>query len=152
MAVTTCTPSSAHSAGPVSAAPSATSAPFAFAQIKGEICLVQLPNPLVPSPFIVCDVRIFRHELITIFRYSHSTSLHPSDIQIIELLDERTTLYEEDKETVFLSREAVSRMQRLVALSAYSASWQYQPVVMGVARKAQLSPRGTRPSRMARIH
>ncbi|KAJ3482799.1 hypothetical protein NLI96_g6733 [Meripilus lineatus] len=152
MAVTTCTPTSVHNAGTVTATDSTTSAPFAFAQINGEICLVQLPSPLVPSPFIACDVRLFRHELITIFRYSHSTSFHPSDIQILEFLDERTTLYEEDKGTVFLSREAVARMQRLAALSAYSPSRHYQPAVMGFVRKAHLTAQGARPSRMARIH
>lgn len=102
---------------------------------------------------MACDVRIFRHELITIFRYSYSTSIHPSDIQIIEFLDERTTLYEEDKETIFLSREAVARMQQFAAVSAYSATRQYRPSMMaGVVRKVQLSTPGPRPSHMARMH
>ncbi|CAL1708702.1 unnamed protein product [Somion occarium] len=118
---------------------------FAFAQIKGDVCLVQLSQP--SSSLMFSDVRVFRHEFITIFRYSYSTTVHPTDIQVLELLDERCTLYEEEGETVSLSRDVMSRMQRLsAALTAPSI-----PTRMGHAyRRSQAS--AVRTSPMARIH
>ena len=66
---------------------------------------------------MVSDVRIFRHEFITIFRYSHSATVHPADIHILSLIDSRCTLYEEDKGTVFLARDVTAQMQRLMMAS-----------------------------------
>lgn len=73
------------------------------------------------SALMASDVRVFRHEFITIFRYSHSTSVHPADIRVLERIDERGALYEEDKGTVFLARDAMDRMQKLSAAAASSA-------------------------------
>lgn len=95
------------------------------------------------------DVRIFRHEFITIFRYSHCASVHPSDFQVLEVLDERFAAYEEEKETVSLAREVMARMQRLSSIGGVAASNRHV---------ATNSPgRGTRiqsarTSRVARIH
>ena len=70
---------------------------------------------------MVSDVRVFRHEFITIFRYSHSTSVHPADLRVLEHIDERGTMYEEEKGTVFLSRDVMDRMQKLTAAAACQA-------------------------------
>lgn len=112
---------------------------FAFANIKGDICLVQgtylaqisrtrlpminlvsalvaLPTPgAMSSALMASDVRVFRHEFITIFRYSHSATVHPADIHVLEPVDERGTVYEEEKGTVFLARDVMDRLQKLIA-------------------------------------
>ncbi|KAI0634821.1 hypothetical protein C8Q77DRAFT_1025322, partial [Trametes polyzona] len=90
---------------------------FAFAQIKGDVCLVQVPDVpaqgAMSSALMAADVNVFRHEFITLFRYSHSASVHPADMHILEPIAEHATLYEEDKGTVFLAREVVDRLQKL---------------------------------------
>ncbi|KIP11891.1 hypothetical protein PHLGIDRAFT_52815, partial [Phlebiopsis gigantea 11061_1 CR5-6] len=87
---------------------------FAFAQIQGDICLVQIAGPPHASALVpVSDVKVFRHEFITIFRYSHSATVHPADIHVLYPIDARCTLYEEDKGTVFLARDAVAQLQKL---------------------------------------
>ncbi|KZT00639.1 uncharacterized protein LAESUDRAFT_732052 [Laetiporus sulphureus 93-53] len=94
----------------------ATKAQFAFARIKGGVYLVQVPEPAqgdVSSALVASDVHIFRHEFITQFRFSHSTSLHPADLHILEPIDEQHTLYEEEKGVVFLARDLMARLQKL---------------------------------------
>lgn len=71
------------------------------------------------SALMVSDVNIFRHEFITQFRFSHRATVHPSDLYIIEPIDEQCTLYEEEKGTVFLARDVMARMQRLT-MNAYA--------------------------------
>ncbi|EMD34708.1 hypothetical protein CERSUDRAFT_26676, partial [Gelatoporia subvermispora B] len=102
---------------PTSVASSDSSTPvgkaqFAFAQIKGDVCLVQVSDA-APSALMAADVNVFRHEFITLFRYSHSASVHPADMQILEPIDEAQMLYEEDKGTVSLARDVMARLQKL---------------------------------------
>ncbi|KDR68335.1 hypothetical protein GALMADRAFT_78608 [Galerina marginata CBS 339.88] len=86
---------------------------FAFARIKGDVCLVQASNATPASALTAVDVKVFRHEFISIFRFSESCTLHPSDICILEPIDDRLTRYEEDNETVFLARNVMERMRKL---------------------------------------
>jgi len=85
---------------------------FAFAQIKGDVCLVQASS-MPMSALSAVDVKIFRHEFISIFRFAENCSLHPADIRILEPIDDRLTRYEEDSETVFLARNVMERMRKL---------------------------------------
>ena len=62
---------------------------------------------------MVADVHVFRHEFITQFRFSHRTTVHPADMHILEPIADHSTLYEEDKGTVFLARDVMARMQQL---------------------------------------
>lgn len=89
---------------------------FAFAQIHGDVHLVQLADSPA-SALVATDVKVFRHEFITIFRYSHSTTVHPADMHVLYPLDDRCALYEEDKGTVFLAKDAMAHMQKLTALA-----------------------------------
>lgn len=59
------------------------------------------------------DVRIFRHEFINIFRLIETASVHPTDIRILETIDDQLQRYEEDSGTVFLAKQVIERMQRL---------------------------------------
>lgn len=59
------------------------------------------------------DVKIFRHEFITIFRFSEIKTLHPADICIIEEIDDSLTRYEEENDTVFLARDLMCRLRNL---------------------------------------
>jgi len=87
---------------------------FAFARIRGELFLVQVSsNTPAPSALTTVDVKIFRHEFVTIFRLLDMKTLHPSDISIIERIDECHTRYEEENGTVFLAREPMTRLQKL---------------------------------------
>ena len=62
-------------------------------------------------------MKAFGHKFITIFRYSHSTSVHPADMHAFYALYVRCALYEEDKDTVFLVKDAMAHMQKLTALA-----------------------------------
>jgi hypothetical protein len=86
---------------------------FAFARIKGDVCLVQASYATPASALTAVDVKVFRHEFISIFRFSEFRTLHPSDICILEPIDDRLTRYEEDNETVFLARNVMERMRKL---------------------------------------
>ncbi|KAL7284021.1 hypothetical protein ACG7TL_001295 [Trametes sanguinea] len=89
---------------------------FALAQIKGDVCLVQVPDTSALGPMssalMTADVNVFRHEFITLFRYSHSATVHPSDMHILEHIADHCTLYEEEKGTVFLARDVMARLQK----------------------------------------
>ncbi|KAF9486286.1 hypothetical protein BDN70DRAFT_870384 [Pholiota conissans] len=108
---------------------------FAFARIKGDVCLVQgnlralrrfeccqvltaalccAASCATPaSALTTVDVKIFKHEFISIFRFSEYRTLHPADISILEPIDDQLTRYEEDNETVFLARDVMERMRKL---------------------------------------
>ena len=113
---------------------------FALAQVHGDVCLVQgelthihsypsrpnltkslffisvcssLAHESCHSALSVVEAQIYAHEFITIFRYSHPALLHPSDIRILEWLDEQSVLDEADKGTVFLARDVMERLRRL---------------------------------------
>ena len=64
------------------------------------------------SALMAADVHVFRHEFITQFRYSHRATVHPADMHILEPIADGATLYEEDKGTVFLARDVMSRLQK----------------------------------------
>ena len=107
---------------------------FALAEVNGEIHLVQstsnqyippirrLTRVLVlslvssstpPSALTLIDIKLFKHELATIFRYIQTTTMHPRDVRVIEQIGDDLVKYEEDKGTVFLAREIVGRMRRM---------------------------------------
>ncbi|KAJ2915847.1 hypothetical protein MD484_g4572, partial [Candolleomyces efflorescens] len=88
---------------------------FAFARVKGDICLVQMSGATTPSPFTPMDVNIFRHEFITIFRFAESATLHPADFQVIEPIDDSLVRYEEENDTVFLAKGLMERLRKLTA-------------------------------------
>lgn len=71
------------------------------------------PQGGMSSALMVADVHVFRHEFITQFRYSHRATVHPADMHILEPIEDHCTLYEEDKGTVFLARDVMTRMQKL---------------------------------------
>ena len=99
---------------------------------------------------MVVDVRVFRHEFITIFRYSHSTTVHPSDIQVLEVLDEHSAAYDEEKDTAFLPRDVMDRMQKM-SMSFMPYSPHRLPHQHTHARTKAPSA-GMRPTRMSRIY
>ncbi|EDR12119.1 uncharacterized protein LACBIDRAFT_311123 [Laccaria bicolor S238N-H82] len=86
---------------------------FAFALIKGNVFLVQVSHATPASALTTVDVKIFRHEFITIFRFSEATSLHPADICILEPIDEKLTRYEEENETVFLAKDLMDKLRKM---------------------------------------
>jgi len=89
---------------------------FVFAQINGNICLaqIQLTTPgSTSSALSAVDATIFIHEFINIFRFSYQAIIHPSEIHIIDPIDEQSTRYEEDNGTVFLSKDVMERLRKL---------------------------------------
>jgi len=87
---------------------------FGFARIKGFLALVQVSHATPLSALGTVDVKVFRHEFINIFRFSERRTLHPNDINFIEQIDDDCIRYEEDNETVFLSRDAMDLMRKLI--------------------------------------
>ncbi|KAI0056608.1 hypothetical protein BV25DRAFT_1772438, partial [Artomyces pyxidatus] len=86
---------------------------FALAQVHDDVCLVQLPDTHVSSALAAVEAKIYCHEFITIFRYSHPAVIHPADFRVLEWLSEHSVLHEEEKETVFLARDVMDRLRRL---------------------------------------
>ncbi|KAH9975954.1 hypothetical protein BGW80DRAFT_1250795 [Lactifluus volemus] len=90
---------------------------FALAQVHDDVCLVQVCSSFAQeschAALSAVEVQIYAHEFITIFRYSHPAVLHPSDIRILEWLDEQSVLDEADKGIVFLARDVMERLRRL---------------------------------------
>jgi len=94
-----------------------TGAQFAFASITGEICLVQVfptDRESTSSALTTVDLNIFKHEFITIFRWSHQTTVHPNDMRILEQIDERCIRYEEENGTVFVAKDVVERLGKVL--------------------------------------
>ncbi|KAK2464645.1 hypothetical protein APHAL10511_003338 [Amanita phalloides] len=87
---------------------------FALADVKGEVQLVQLSLSTPLSALTLVDIKIFKHELATIFRHVQTTTLHPRDVRVIEAIGNNLVRYEEDSGTVFLAREIVDRMRKLI--------------------------------------
>ncbi|KAJ7910013.1 hypothetical protein B0H13DRAFT_1507422, partial [Mycena leptocephala] len=54
-----------------------------------------------------------RHEFIHIFRYLENRVLRPVDMHIIQRVEDRHRVYEEENETVFLAREVMEQMSGL---------------------------------------
>jgi hypothetical protein len=90
---------------------------FAFARVKGDICLVQLHPIQSESSRESLGVIVFRHEFVSIFRYSHDLRISPEDIRVLELLDEDRIRYEEDNGTVFLAKDLMAQLRRMIDAS-----------------------------------
>ncbi|KAH7882406.1 hypothetical protein F5I97DRAFT_1817100 [Phlebopus sp. FC_14] len=94
---------------------------FAFARVKGDVCLVQLvgqthPESTTPPSFL--DIPIFRHEFVSIFRYSHSAHVHSTEVRVLEPLDTHAVRYEQDSGTVFVAKDLMSHLRRIMHASA----------------------------------
>ncbi|KAF8841993.1 hypothetical protein BDN67DRAFT_868322, partial [Paxillus ammoniavirescens] len=104
---------------------------FAFARVQGDVCLVQRESfPRNALDIALCsqdgavigqtdsgtpllDIPIFRHEFVSIFRYSHSARVHPAEVRLLEPLDDHAVRYEEDSGTVFVAKDLMSRLKRI---------------------------------------
>ncbi|KAI0689176.1 hypothetical protein BC835DRAFT_1244235, partial [Cytidiella melzeri] len=86
---------------------------FVLAQLKGDVCLVQVSDSSLSSALMVSDVKVFRHEFITIFRYSHTVCVHPADLRVLCTIDDRCALHDEEKETVYLTKDVMHQLQKL---------------------------------------
>ena len=58
------------------------------------------------------QVDVFRHEFIAMFRWSYFATLHPSDIRVLEMIDDECVRYEEESGAAFMNREAIARMSK----------------------------------------
>jgi hypothetical protein len=102
-----------ESHSPVPSVPPSKSAPFLCLFSPHCIVCSSLAHESCHSALSAVEAQIYVHEFITIFRYSHPAVLHPSDIRILEWLDEQSVLDEADKGTVFLARDVMERLRRL---------------------------------------
>lgn len=85
---------------------------FAFATIKGVVCLVQITTPRsMDSTSVMLDVSIFRHEFVSMWRYSHTVQIYPSEIGAFVALDTQSVRYEEDSGTIFLAKDLMWRLK-----------------------------------------
>ncbi|EKM76465.1 hypothetical protein AGABI1DRAFT_115798 [Agaricus bisporus var. burnettii JB137-S8] len=86
---------------------------FALASIGGKVVLVQVSYATPASALTTVDVKIFRHEFVKMFRFSEARTLHPTDISILETIDDNLTRYEQESGTVFLAKQVTDQMRRL---------------------------------------
>lgn len=63
------------------------------------------------------DVKIFRHDFVTMFRFSEAKTIHPNDIHIIASVGDTQKRYEEETGTVFVTRDLVQAMSRMMQQS-----------------------------------
>ncbi|EIW76995.1 hypothetical protein CONPUDRAFT_84273 [Coniophora puteana RWD-64-598 SS2] len=80
-----------------------------------------LSSPLTPTPASAppIDLSVFRHEFVSIFRYSHRVRVPARDLRVLELLDDPGCLrHEEDSGTVFLAKDLALRLRRMADASA----------------------------------
>ncbi|KAG2358501.1 hypothetical protein BDR07DRAFT_1417592 [Suillus spraguei] len=82
---------------------------FAFARVKGDIYLVRLHPIQSDTSRESLGVIVFRHEFVSIFRYSHNLCVSPEDIHRIR--------YEEDNGTVFLAKDLMTQLRRMIDAS-----------------------------------
>ena len=71
-----------------------------------------------PSGTPLLDIDVFRHEFVSIFRYSHSTRVHPLELRVFESLAEHAVRYEPDNGTVFLAKDLMAQLKRILDASA----------------------------------
>ncbi|KAN0085875.1 hypothetical protein V8E55_007009 [Tylopilus felleus] len=93
---------------------------FAFAKLQRDVCLVQLVGQTTvdPSGTPLLDIHVFRHEFVSIFRYSYSTRVHPLELKVLESLDDHAVRYEPDNGTVFLAKDLMAHLKRILDASA----------------------------------
>lgn len=81
------------------------------------------------------EVKVFRHEFISIFRYSQTLQVHPNDLVIIETIDNSFIRLEDDG-TVFLAKNIMARMTQLTAFdSPYGAGRRPQSIHGHIPRR-----------------
>ncbi|KAJ7669419.1 hypothetical protein DFH06DRAFT_1180906 [Mycena polygramma] len=95
--------------------PSVDGGQFAIARVNGVIRLVQVSLATPASALTTVDVKIFRHEFIHIFRYLECKTLHPTEVHIIEMIDDHHKTYEQENDTVFLAKDVMERISRLTS-------------------------------------
>ncbi|KAI9568124.1 hypothetical protein HD554DRAFT_2022989 [Boletus coccyginus] len=89
---------------------------FAFARLQRDVCLT-----VDPSGTPLLDLHVFRHEFASIFRYSHSACVHPLEVRLrlLEPLDDNAGIrYEPDSGTVFLAKDLMAHLKRILDATA----------------------------------
>lgn len=66
------------------------------------------------SALSAVEATIFVHEFINIFRFSHRAVVHPADIHVIDTIDDDSARYDEENDTVFLSKDVMERFSKLM--------------------------------------
>lgn len=111
--------------------PSGGNAPaafFAFATIKGVVCLVQVTTPRsMDSTSVMLDVSIFRHEFVSMWRFSHTVQLYPSEIGTLVAIDTQSVRYEEDSGTIFLAKDLMWRLKGFMNAASQTKASRSRP-------------------------
>ncbi|KIY45053.1 hypothetical protein FISHEDRAFT_19924, partial [Fistulina hepatica ATCC 64428] len=84
---------------------------FAFARIQDNVHLIQLSEKQSPTVHEAVEVKLFRHEFVTLFRLSETKTMDLADISVIEVINCDETRYEEDTGTVFLAKELMETLR-----------------------------------------
>ncbi|KAI5827360.1 hypothetical protein K523DRAFT_322193 [Schizophyllum commune Tattone D] len=113
MSATICTPCNAPSMTTTTPAGSCPGASFAFATIKDAVHLVQVCPDTPLTGMTAVDVKVFRHDCVSVFRFAGTLAVHPADLRILEVLADEGTLYEEHTGTVFLAKENIERLRKM---------------------------------------
>ncbi|KIK18816.1 hypothetical protein PISMIDRAFT_683835 [Pisolithus microcarpus 441] len=101
---------------------------FAFAAIKGVVCLVQVTTPRsMDSTSVMLDVSIFRHEFVSMWRFSHTVQLYPSEIGAFVALDTQSIRYEEDSGTIFLAKDLMWRLKGFMDATSQTKASRSRP-------------------------
>ncbi|KAG6379674.1 hypothetical protein JVT61DRAFT_10195 [Boletus reticuloceps] len=93
---------------------------FAFAKLQRDVCLVQLvgQSSIDPSGTPLLDIHVFRHEFVSMFRYSYSARVHPLELRVLEPLDDHAVRYEPDNGSVFLAKDLMAHLRRILDASS----------------------------------
>lgn len=83
-----------------------------FLPVLYTILITHLTDSETTHPELI-TLHLFRHEFISIFRHAGSTTVHPSELRILQVVDDASTRYEEEQGVVFLERRvALEGMRR----------------------------------------
>ncbi|KAL1740975.1 hypothetical protein HDZ31DRAFT_46410 [Schizophyllum fasciatum] len=113
MNATICSPCAAPPMTTSTTADACPGASFAFATIKDAVHLVQVCPSTPLTGLTAVDVKVFRHDCVSVFRLAGTLAVHPADLRILEVLADEGTLYEEHSGTVFLAKENIDRLRKM---------------------------------------
>jgi hypothetical protein len=104
------------------AGPSDLSSPrYALAEINSILCLVectcirrtpsfsdsQVPPASANAP---SDARVYTHEFAGIFRFSYITAFKSGELAVLERVDPRSTMPDDEQAVIFVARDVMARV------------------------------------------
>lgn len=79
------------------------------------------------STSVMLNVSIFRHEFVSMWRFSHTVQLYPAEIGAFVALDTQSIRYEEDSGTIFLAKDLMWRLKGFMDATSQTKASRSRP-------------------------